>query len=788
MPLRKTLRLSLLFAIVLIVALVGQSPAAQAPQSPRDNPAYQHLLSGVVFIDPSVEQGLAAGGHPISSGESRLPGAGAWSPDVWSVPLGPNVLCNQDPGAEHQNEPSIAVNPHDPNHVIASSNDYRNRATGGDVQPGYYVSFDGGNSWPGDGVIDISVIPGVEAGGDPAMAIYDLNNVYFAYIAFHRTVDDAGGVYVSKSADGGLTWGSPVELAANTLTVFHDKEYIAVDASGGSYDGYVYVSWTRFGGGTPIVLSRSTDGGSTFSAPMQISDAGLNSNQGSVPAVGPNGEVYVAWYNYNTSGQRLAVSVDGGQTFPVRYPVASVSPIPSPLPGASFRNNSFPTIAVDQNAGNLYVAWNDYRNGDADILFVRSTDGGVAWSAPIRINDDPLGNDHHQFFPWLTVAPNGYVYAGWFDSRLDPNPYTQPFIYDEYVAVSTDDGLTFSPNTRISTVSSDASIGFSGEFIGDYSGIAATNAFVYPAWVDTRRGNQDIYTQSSLLPSAYKNAPASVYRYQPFTYTLFLSSTLLLTETHLRDPLPAEVSYLPGSLWASSGSYGQAGGVVTWTGSLSASQPVTVTFQVTPTGDCGVALTNTAVLTDATGTVYKLLDATTHIEAGPLADFAPSAWDLDLNQVVTFTNNSEGVPPLDFFWSFGDGMTSTLPSPTYTYGLPGAYTVVLTATDACGSDGHTEVLTVTCAAPTAAFTYTAQNLDVAFTNLSTGTFPLDYQWDFGDGITSTATSPLHTYALSGTYTVTLIAADLCGTGIQTDTIQVFEGPHLIYLPVILKGP
>ena len=64
-----------------------------------------------------------------------------------------------------------------------------------------------------------------------------------------------------------------------------------------------------------------------------------------------------------------------------------------------------------------------------------------------------------------------------------------------------------------------------------------------------------------------------------------------------------------------------------------------------------------------------------------------------------------------------------------------------------------------------AFTYTAQNLDVVFTNLSTGTFPLDYQWDFGDGITSTAISPLHTYALSGTYTVTLTAVELCGTGI-----------------------
>lgn len=758
-----------LVTFLLLLALAGSYTMAGAPPSPRDNPAFQDLLSGVVAVE---------------SGAKSEAGPGA----VASVPLGMNVLCNQDTGIEPQNEPSIVVNPQDPDHVIASSNDYRLREFGGDVHPGYYVSFDGGLTWPGDGVIDLSSIPQAEAGGDPALAIHDLNNVYFAYIAFNRDIDDVGGVYVSKSIDGGLSWGTPVGVAYNTLTVFHDKEYIAVDATGSPYDGNVYVSWTRFEFSSPIYFSRSTDGGATFSTPVEISDASYSSNQGSIPAVGPNGEVYVVWYNYNTGGHRMTISLDGGATFGTPFPVAGVSTIPSPLPGGNFRVNSFPTLAVDQNTGNLYVAWNDYSNGDADIFFVRSIDGGQSWSSPIRINDDPLGNDYHQFFPWLTVAPDGDVYAGWFDSRHDPDPYATPFYYDEYVTVSTDEGLTFSPNARISTVSADSGTDFSGQFIGDYSGIAATEDFVYPAWVDTRRGNQDIFTQAGLL-AGEKTAPAAVDQGQVFPYTIVLSSAATITGNVLSDPLPAEVTYVPDSLWASSGSYGQDSGVITWTGTLTGDQPVTVTFEVTPTALC-TPITNTAFFTAGAGMQYLQPAAYTYISGTmPVAAFVPSDPAPDVGELVTFTNLSTGSLPLDFVWDLGDGMTSTLPAPEHAYSLPGPYTVTLTATNSCGQDTHADTLTVVCADPTAAFTWTAEYLTVTFTNESTGTFPLDFVWNLGDGVTSTLPAPTHTYGAPGLYTVTLSAIDLCGTGVYSDLVQVAQQPYYyyLYLPLVIKN-
>jgi hypothetical protein len=112
-------------------------------------------------------------------------------------------------------------------------------------------------------------------------------------------------------------------------------------------------------------------------------------------------------------------STDGGQSWGTPFTVASVSPISCPLPGGSFRCNSFPTFDIDPTNGYLYVAWNDYRNGDADIYFARSTNGGTSWSAPARINDDILGNDAHQFF-WIDVAPTATrTSAG--STRLDPN-------------------------------------------------------------------------------------------------------------------------------------------------------------------------------------------------------------------------------------------------------------------------------------------------------------------------------------------------------------------------------
>ena len=759
-----TRRFSLLLVVLgflLFFSSLNQAQSASLP--PRQNPEFWGKLSGILVVDPSWS--------PVPSIFS--PAIPHVFPNflnlLGDVPIGPNVLTNQDQTTQAQNEPSIAVDPTNPMHIIATSNDYRLRVDPPpehDVRAGYYVSFDGGNTWPGDGIIDISTIPNTFAAGDPAIAIHDMHNVYYSYIAFNRSTDD-GGVAVSKSTDGGLTWQDPVVVDWNSYSVLQDKEYLTVDATGSPYDGYVYLTWTHFDYSSPIYFSRSTDGGASFSTPYRISDTSYSSNQGSLPRVAPGGAIYVAWFNYNTGAIRMAKSTNGGQSFGTPFQVAYVDEIPSPLPGGSFRDNSFPTMAIDQNTGNIYVVWSDYRNSDADIYFTRSTDGGTTWSTPMRINDDALYNDAHQFFPWVDVAPDGKIYVGWFDSRLDLAPFSQPMLFDEYVTASTDAGLTFSPNQRISEVTADSSIGgFSTPFIGDYSGLASSNDFVYPAWVDTRRNQEDIYTQRMDFVQGLKVAPAWVDRLVPFTYSIFITSPSDVSNNLVNDPVPAETTYVPGSAWASSGSVGFTDGAVTWNGDISSGTPITITFDVTPTALTCLPITNIAVLTTSQGADFIL--SATSIITGPLP--APEFSWVSSELVFTFTNETSGTTPLDYVWDFGDGITSTEGSPVHAYAIPGEYSVSLTASDLCGSVGISHGVTAVCAAPQAGFSWLGEELSVTFTNQSTGRFPLSFLWDFGDGITSTLTSPMHLYSLPDIFDVSLSATDLCGTGSFTDQV------------------
>ncbi len=159
----------------------------------------------------------------------------------------------------------------------------------------------------------------------------------------------------------------------------------------------------------------------------------------------------------------------------------------------------------------------------------------------------------------------------------------------------------------------------------------------------------------------------------------------------------------------------------------------------------------------------------------PTAGFvgSPTSGDYPLN--VSFTNQSSGAT--SYSWTFGDGGNSTATNPSHTYTAEGTYTVTLTATNSCGSDGETKTayITVTtppCDPPVAAFSGSPTSgdypLNVSFTDASTNT-PTSWSWTFGDGGTSTAQDPSHTYTAEGTYTVTLTATNSCGSDGETKT-------------------
>lgn len=152
----------------------------------------------------------------------------------------------------------------------------------------------------------------------------------------------------------------------------------------------------------------------------------------------------------------------------------------------------------------------------------------------------------------------------------------------------------------------------------------------------------------------------------------------------------------------------------------------------------------------------------------PTADYTNSSGAL----AVSFTDQSIIAAPAIYDWTFGDGGTSTQQNPTHTYSMPGTYTVCLTVTDQCGTNTFCSNVTVTCPAPVSVWgTTSSGNGVVSFADLSTGN-PTAWAWDFGDGNTSSAQNPTHTFAATGSYLVCLTATSACGSNTFCDTVSV----------------
>jgi hypothetical protein len=318
-------------------------------------------------------------------------------------------------------EVSVAINPSNAEHVIAVM--LQGGAPGQPrVSNHSYTSFDGGLTWKAVAASN----PDGRVQGDDAVTFGRDGTAYHSYIAFdgirvERPERAWSGIFVRSSKDG-LTWTTPLAVVdhINTAMPFEDKPWVGVDRSEKSpHRGNVYVAWTRFdvyGSDNPadrshIMVSRSRDGGRTFSTPFEISDHTGDAKdsdgtvEGVVPAVGPNGELYIAWAG--PKGLVIDKSTDGGWTFGKDRVITA---IPGgwdlPVPGLE-RHNGMPITAVDVSAGphkgSVYVNWIDERNGDADVFVAASRDGGTTWAAPVRVNDDRTGAV--QMFTWMAVDP-----------------------------------------------------------------------------------------------------------------------------------------------------------------------------------------------------------------------------------------------------------------------------------------------------------------------------------------------------------------------------------------------
>jgi hypothetical protein len=384
---------------------------------------------------------------------------------------------NTDLDAMGQGELMIAVDPTNPQHLVASWMD-----SGPGILTTHARSLDGGVTWQTAGNFAPGVNPTVY-NYDPTVTIDGLGNVFLSL----ANADAGPGIYVLRSADGGLTFNGSVAIEPATWI---DKPWITSDpVSNNVYVAYMYV--TDNGGG-PIRFTRSLDHGATFSNPIAIS---LNGVLGLLPmvAVGPGGEVYITYTN--ASRIMLDRSLDQGVTWlPVDRLVANVTRAPNPG-GGVLRTTVIPTIAVDRTSGpfsgRLYVVWCDGRNGDPDIYLTSSSNQGASWTTPIRVNDDYVGGGADQVQPTVWVDDAGHVHVQFLDRRDD----VANLKLSVYLATSANGGVSFGPNIRISDpgLIQGGIPGYPNGWLGDYGGGVGVAGKNHIVWADGRFGDLDVF-------------------------------------------------------------------------------------------------------------------------------------------------------------------------------------------------------------------------------------------------------------------------------------------------------
>jgi Neuraminidase (sialidase) len=384
-------------------------------------------------------------------------------------------------------EPSIAINPANPAQLVA-----------GAVLNDVCHSLDSGRTWQ---CTKLTSDYGVW--GDPCIVADKKGQFHYFHLSDPtgrnwKSPEILDRIVAQTSADGGKTWTGGSSIGLN-FDKDQDKEWAVADLKNNN----LYITWTEFdrynskepGDSTRILFSRSSDGGKSWNTPVRINQFSGNcldddmTVEGAVPAVGANGEIFVAWsFDDKIYFDR---SENGGRTWQEQDVVIAQQPKgwSIEVPGAG-RANGFPVTTADVSEskykGTVYVNWSDQRNGtdDTDIWIAKSKDGGRTWSQPKRVNDD--GKGKHQFFNWMAVDPaTGYVYVVFYDRRAYSDNQT-----DVYLAYSKDGGDTFT-NVKISESPFTPTDGI---FFGDYNNISVYNGMIRPIWTRYENGKLSIWT------------------------------------------------------------------------------------------------------------------------------------------------------------------------------------------------------------------------------------------------------------------------------------------------------
>jgi len=404
---------------------------------------------------------------------------------------------------------------------------------------GFWRSTNTGTSFSDKGFITPGTNVNNILSGDPVNVC--TNSLTFYESSLLESTDSVGNplteISISKSIDGGSTFGNPVVVAmANGRTHFLDKDWMAADPVTPTT---LYVTFTDFDNtgsvcgftlGVPnpnsiIKISKSTNAGGSWGVPVSIAHVcgspltGLPFVQGSQVAVGTNHNVNVSWELFTsgtspfTSSIMFAKSTNGGSSFGSAVKAATVHCTGDcfELQG-NFRDFQFPAMVLD-GSNNPHIFWNDgalqvtdilssltRKYGYADILTVASTNGGTSFGSPVRVNTNveplPNGRGTDQYQPAVAIDKTGKMAACYYSRETDTTNYK----FDRFCATSTNGGASWTA-TRVTTTSSPpihaTDVLLNAFYMGDYDTLAndqtgANTGFIGTFEVNNITGNANL--------------------------------------------------------------------------------------------------------------------------------------------------------------------------------------------------------------------------------------------------------------------------------------------------------
>src|SRR6266508_1399099 len=500
------------------------------------------------------------------------------------------------------NEPTISVDPTNGNKIAIGWRQF-NTYTSNFRQAGYGYTTDAGSTWHFPGALQTNVFR-----SDPVTNSDETGNFFYLSLLVNTFCGD-----IWRSTNGGQTW---TERSPDGGAHSGDKEWFTVDRTPASMGhGFQYQFWTGIFACDFGEFSRSTDGGVTWQTPINIP----NSAQWGTLDVASNGYLFIGggdtgsgfWCIRSTNAQNPGVTPTFDQVTTVNMGGSLIyggAVNPGGLAGQIF-------LAVDRSVGptnnNIYMVATvepfGATNG-SDVMFARSTDGGLTFSAPHRINDDPINHNKWHWFGTVGVAPNGRIDSVWLDSRNAANNIDSQLFY----SYSTDGGVTWSPNVAVSNAFNPFEGYPNQNKIGDYITVSSDATGGDVAYSATFNFNptqgeheEDVYyvrvfpTALADLSVTKSDSPDPVTAGDNLTYTVTVMNNGPdpATSVIVTDNLPAETTFVSCSS-TGGGVCGGSGNNRTVTfASLTPGESETITFVANV--NCSVA-DGTVISTTAT--------------------------------------------------------------------------------------------------------------------------------------------------------------------------------------------